>query len=362
MKKVKFAVIGLGGMGNTHIEILKSLPNVELMALCDVKKDVVEEKARELKILAYTDYKKLLKEKIVDAITIATPHYFHPPIAIKAMEIGIHVLCEKPVAVSVSEADKMAKKAEETNIKYAVMYQRRTEAVYQKAKEMIDCGLLGEIYRTCIIATGYRTQAYYNSGLWRGTWKGEGGGVLINQAPHDLDMFIWLCGMPKSITAITKVQKHNIEVEDFAHALIEYKNGALGYLAVSTVEVPGTHSYEICGEKGKMIISGKKIKFAKVEPPVIEHCKTSTEAWDSPKIEWEDVPVEQKVEGHKVIMENFIASILNGEKLIAPGQEGIYSVELINAIILSSKKGKKVDLPLDRNEYDKLLKKLIKYG
>jgi len=277
-----------------------------------------------------------------------------------AMEKGIHVLTEKPVAVSISEADKMNKKADETGVKYAVMYQRRTESVYQKAKEIIDSGLLGDIYRTCMIATGYRTQAYYNSASWRGTWRGEGGGVLINQAPHDLDMFIWLCGMPKSITAVTKVQKHCIEVEDFAHAMLEYENGASGYLVVSTVEVPGTHSFEICGEKGKIIISGKNIRFAKVNPPVNEHCKTTNEAWGSPKVEWEDVAIEKKPEGHKVIIENFIAAILNNEKLIAPGQEGAYSVEMINAIILSSKKGKKIDLPLDRNEYDRLLKKLIK--
>lgn len=361
MDKVRFGIVGVGGMGSGHARTMQSIEECELTAVCDFDSDTAKNVASKYNVKAFTEYEKLIDSGLAEAVIIATPHYFHPPIAIYAMKKGLAVLSEKPIAVTVKAADEMVNTAKETGVPFAVMYQSRTSAIYQAAHKLIAEGKLGELYRTCLISTRwFRSQAYYDSGGWRGNWIGEGGGVLINQAPHDLDMFSWLGGLPSKITARTATRRHNIEVEDEASAMLEYSNGAIGYIHISTTEAPGTYLMEFCGEKGKLVIDGGKLNFYELEMPLQEFSDTTENMWGSPKAEKVDVPLEERESGHKAIIRNLARNILYDEPLISPGVEGLNTVELINGIILSGKKGKSVDVPVDRDEYEELIEKLKK--
>jgi predicted dehydrogenase len=294
-------------------------------------------------------------------VIIATPHYFHPPIGIDAMKKGIHVLSEKPVAVTVSAADEMNRVAQEGGVKFAVMYQNRSSPVYRAARRLIEEGRLGALYRTCLIEPNYRSQAYYNSAGWRATWKGEGGGVLINQAPHGIDIFTWIGGLPSRVTAKTKTRRHAIEVEDEASALLEYENGAVGFYHTSVNEYPASGAImEFCGEKGKITISDGRLRFWSLEVPVQQFTVGAEEMWGKPAAQEEEVPLEERETGHIAIIRNLARAILCDEPLLAPGVEGIRSVEFINAVILSGKKGKPVDIPVDRAEYDAFIERMKK--
>lgn len=359
MKKIKFAVIGTGGMGMNHCEYLNEIPEAELVGICDVNPEIAKKTAEKFKLKKfYTNYQQLINNEDINAVIIATPHYYHPPIAIYAMERKIHVLTEKPLAVSVSEADKMIEAAKKNKVSFSVMFQRRTMPDCKLAKKIIDEGKIGKICRVFLRMAAYRTQAYYDSAAWRGTWKGEGGGILINQAPHEIDILCWLVGLPEELTAKVFRRIHKIEVEDEAHALLKYRNGAIGYLFLSTAEIGGD-LYEIIGEEGKLIIGNGGIRFFRFEENIQKFTFTTNETWGVPKFHEEKLEIPQQEYGHKVIIENFIKNILHGETLISPGEEGIYSLEVLNAILLSGIKGKAVKIPIDRSEFDELLTGLI---
>lgn len=361
MDKVRFGIVGVGGMGSGHANTMQSIEECELTAVCDIEPDVAKSVAEKYDVEAFTDYEKLIDSDLADAVIVATPHYFHPPVAVYAMKKGLAVLSEKPISVTVKAADEMVNAAKETGLAFAVMYQSRTSATYQAAHKLIEEGKLGELYRTCLISTRwFRSQAYYNSGGWRGNWLGEGGGVLINQAPHDLDMFSWLGGLPNKITARTATRRHDIEVEDEASAMLEYSNGAVGYIHICTTEAPGTHLMEFCGEKGKLVIDSGKLSFYELEIPVQEFSDTTENMWGSPKAEKVDVPIEPRESGHGEIIKNLARNILYNEPLISPGVEGLNTIELMNGIILSGKRGKPVDVPVDREEYEGLIEELKK--
>ena len=313
---------------------------------------------------AFSTHQELLDSGLVDAVIIATPHYFHPPIAIDAFARSIHVLTEKPLGVTVSAVDAMlaaAKKArEEAGIKFGAMFQMRAEPQNQAARQIVASGQLGEIYRTNLVMGWYRSQAYYNSGGWRATWTGEGGGVLINQAPHLLDLFTWLGGLPATLTGQVRTRLHNIEVEDEAFATLEYANGAHGYLYASTTEVPTHTMLEICGDLGKIVLHGNSLRHYHIDGSVRAFTTANTQMWATPIVQ--EIPVElppaPTPSGHAAITQNFARAILYGEALIAPGEEGLNAVELIDGIILSGKRGKTVSLPVDRAEYDELIETL----
>ncbi|MGB9595253.1 MAG: Gfo/Idh/MocA family protein, partial [Candidatus Poribacteria bacterium] len=268
MDKVRFGIVGTGGMGSGHINTIQKVEEAQLTAVCDVDESAVKGHAEKLGIQAFTDYEELIDSGLVDAVIIATPHYYHPPVAIYAMKKGKAVLSEKPMAVTVKAADEMIKTAQKTKVPFTIMYQSRASGVYRAAHQLIEDGRLGEIYRTCLFASGFRSQAYYNSAEWRGTWKGEGGGVLINQAPHDIDIFTWLGGLPSKVIARTGTRRHIMECEDEASAMLEYPNGAIGFMHASTVEAPGTSMIEICGEKGKLTIYNGRLTFNELEMPL----------------------------------------------------------------------------------------------
>lgn len=217
--KVRFGVIGTGGMGSGHCTSIPNIPDCTLTAVCDTDLKTRTAIAEKCNVPAFDNHTALLDSGLVDAVIIATPHYFHPPIAIEAFQKGIHVLSEKPLGVTVGSADAMLKAAKESGKKFGIMYQMRGERQNQAARAIIESGRIGKIYRTSLIMGWFRTQAYYNSGGWRATWDGEGGGVLINQSPHALDLFSWLGGLPSRITAQTRTSLHDIEVEDEAVAL-----------------------------------------------------------------------------------------------------------------------------------------------
>lgn len=360
MDKVRMGVIGVGGMGSGHCNMIPKIPETELTAVCDVEPSTLEAITAKHGVPGFATHEELLDSGLVDAVVIATPHYFHPPIAIDAFKRGIHVLSEKPLGVTVSEVDKMIQAANESGLKFSVMYQMRAEPASIVAKQIIDEGQLGEIYRTELVMGWYRSQAYYDSGGWRATWAGEGGGVLINQAPHVLDLFSWLAGLPSKITGQTRTRLHDIEVEDEAFALLEYANGAHGYLYASTTEVPGTQRIEICGDKGKLTLADGGVKLTHIDGSIKTFTVENTEMWASPKSKGVEVTLPERGEfkDHSVITRNFANAILNGETLIAPGTEGINAMELINGMILSGKAGKTVAVPVNRAEFDALNKEL----
>jgi len=355
MEQIRYGIVGTGGMGSGHARTMQRVDECRLTAVCDVQRDVAMEVGEQYDVPYFTDYRELIDLDDVDAVIVATPHYFHPEVAIYAMERGKAVISEKPIAVTVSAADAMVAAAERTGTPFAVMHQRRSEPVWQAAWKIVSEGRLGEIYRTMLVYADFRTQAYYDSAGWRATWAGEGGGVLINQAPHSIDLFTWLGGLPNRVTAMTKTVGHRIEVEDVASALLEYPNGAVGYMYCSTTEAPGTDILELAGEKGKLQVIGRELRFWEIPQGVRGFSDTSTEMWARP--ETKEIPVElpECESGHIAIIRNMARHLLYGEPLIAPGVEGRKTVEMINATILSGHTGKPVDVPVDRPAYDAFL-------
>ena len=244
--KLRVGIIGIGNIGSAHASAIYSgkIPNMELAALCDTNADVRKQLCEKYDdVPIFKTHEELLQSKVCEAVIIATPHYFHPPIAIDAFRAGLHVLTEKPAGVDCASVKEMCSEAELSGKVFGVMFNQRTNKLFREAKKIVSSGELGELKRVVwIITNWYRKQAYYDSGTWRATWSGEGGGVLINQAPHNLDLWQWICGMPESVRAECYVSKfHNIEVEDDATIFAEYPNGATAVFITSTGDYPGTN-------------------------------------------------------------------------------------------------------------------------
>jgi len=347
-------------MGSGHCVQLPKLPETELTAVCDTNAATLDAVSTKHEVPGFACSTDLLDSGLVDAVIIATPHYFHSPIAVEAFARGLHVMSEKPLGVTVGAADAMIAAAKASGKKFGIMYQMRGEGQNRAARAVIESGRIGEIYRTSLVMGWYRSQAYYDSGGWRATWAGEGGGVLINQAPHYLDLFTWLGGLPQKVTGKTRTRLHDIEVEDEAFATLEYANGAHGYLYASTTEVPNHNMLEICGDRGKLILHGSSLKVFELGSSIGSFTRETSEMWASPKAEEFPVEIEPEgdIKGHGLIAQNFARAILYDEPLLAPGEEGLNAVELINALILSSKTGKPTTLPVNRADYDRLIEDL----
>jgi predicted dehydrogenase len=356
--KVRLGVVGVGGMGSQHCKICsEGLEEVVLAAVADIDAARAKEVGQQYGVASFTSHRDLIGAGIVDAVLIATPHYFHPPIAVDAFEAGLHVLSEKPIGVETGNAERMLVAARESGKVFGVMFQMRAEAPVRRAKELVAGGELGEIRRTLLVSPEFRSQAYYDSGTWRATWAGEGGGVLMNQAPHIMDVFVTLGGMPKRVLGRCAVLLHRIEVEDHAEALLEYAGGGCGYFYVSTCE-RGPRTVEIVGDRGKLALQGGTLRFWRHEPGVAEFNRTNTEMWGMPKAEEVEFELPECETGHKAITRNFARAILHGEPLLSPGADGLMSLELANAITLSSQKGAAVDLPVDREEFHEVMEGL----
>ena len=371
MKKVRLGIIGLGNMGTSHAKKLFAgdCPEIELTAVCDVLPQKKTWATENLNGVAFfDDAKDMYKSGLIDAVLVAIPHYDHPGYSIDAMKAGLHVMVEKPAGVYTNQVLEMNKVADECSVTFAIMMNQRTNCIYRKMREIIQSGDMGAIKRTSwIITNWYRPQAYYNSGGWRATWSGEGGGVLLNQCPHNLDLWQWICGIPKTVEAKMYFGKwHDIEVEDDVTVFVEYENGATGTFITTTGDTPGTNRFEVTLEKGKIIaeISGKEshLTLWKCEEDMTEpeFSAKNDKVFGNMKY----VPVEVETDGknpqHMGVMRAFAANILRGEPLVADGREGINGLTLSNAMHLSAFTGKAIDIAtFDHDLYEAELMKRV---
>ena len=361
MQLVRLGIIGMGNMGKFHADYLlnKKIARCELTAVSDAFPSNLE---RYKQLKTFDKGENLIHSGAVDAVIIATPHYLHTTLGIEALQKGLHVLVEKPISVHKADCERLMAAHKNPRQIFAAMFQLRTDPKYRKIKGILQRGELGQIVRmSWIITDWYRTEAYYASGGWRATWKGEGGGALLNQCPHNLDMVTGLLGQPARVRGFCQLGRyHNIEVEDNVTAYLEWPEGATGVFITSTGEAPGSNRFEINGERGKIVLENNKITFTRNETSMLEFSKTSKAGFAKPDVWNIEVPFENTGAMHTDITQNFIDAILDGAPLIAPASEGTNSVELANAILYSSLEGKTIDLPLDSRAYERKLMQLIK--
>ncbi|MGF7033646.1 putative dehydrogenase [Paenibacillus mucilaginosus] len=343
MEKVRLGVIGLGNMGSSHchhIHVEKKVPGLELGAVCDVSEARREWAQQHLPgVAVYENVTDMYQSGLIDAVLIAGLHYDHPAQAIEAFEHGLHVLVEKPAGVYTRQVLEMNEAAARSGKVFGIMYNQRTNPVFQKVRDLVQSGELGAMKRVVWIVTDwYRPQAYHDSGSWRSTWKGEGGGTLINQNPHNLDLLQWMLGMPSRIRSFCSFGKYyNIEVEDDVTAYLEYDSGATGVYITSTGEAPGTNRLEISGDMGKIVVEKNQITFQRNRISEREHNRVNTELFKKPESWTCHIPVSSDGgEQHIGIMKNFTRAVLHGEKLLAPGEEGIHGLLISNAIHYST--------------------------
>jgi len=360
MKQVRLGIIGMGNIGKYHADYLlhQKVSRAELVAVADAFAPL--ETYRSLR--TFKDGGDLIRSGAVDAVIIATPHYQHTTLGMAALEAGLHVIVEKPISVHKADAERLiAAHARRPDLVFSAMFQLRTEPRYVKIKRLITSGELGEIIRVnWIITDWFRTEAYYASGGWRATWKGEGGGVLLNQCPHNLDLIQWLAGMPARVRGFCQLGRyHQIEVEDNVTVYFEYPNGATGVFITSTGEAPGANRLEIAGTRGRLVLEQGRLSFLRNEIPMDEFSRTSKAGFARPDTWQIEVPFDNAPAQHATITQNFVDAILDGSPLIAPAEEGMRSVELANAALYSSLTGQTVELPLDSAAYERKLNELI---
>lgn len=353
------------GRGHTKYLMDNEVDGGVLTAVCDIDPSRLEWVKDNYgdRIQLFDQLSAFFESKAFDAVLIATPHYDHPPLAIEAFKHGYHVLVEKPAGVYTKQVREMNEAAASSGKVFGMMYNQRTNPLYQKLRELIASGEIGEIRRTnWIITSWYRTQSYYDSGDWRATWAGEGGGVLINQAPHQLDLWQWTTGlMPKRVRAFCHFGKwRNIEVEDDVTAYVEYENGATGVFVTSTGEASGTNRFEVSGDRGKIWIENGKMTFSRLRVPESQFNRELKSGRGSPECWHIDIPVKSSGAKHAGITQNFVSAIQKGTPLLAPGEEGIKGLTISNAIHLSAWTDDWVHLPIDEDLYVEKLQERIR--
>lgn len=357
MEQVKIGIIGVGNMGSDHSKRITNgdVPELKLVAVADrspARRDWAKENLPE-DVKIFNEGDELIDSGICDAVLIAVPHYQHPTLAVRAFEKGLHVMCEKPAGVYTLAVREMNEAAKKSGKVFGMMFNQRTNCVYRKMHELVHSGELGAIKRVnWIITDWYRTQSYYDSGSWRATWDGEGGGVLLNQCPHNLDLIQWICGMPSRVRAFCHEGKwHDIEVEDDVTAYLEYPNGATGVFVTTTGDAPGTNRFEITLEMGKLVCElseqGTTLTLYKLAENEREFCRTCPQGFAKPEMEVIEVETDGQNPQHNGVLKAFAANILRGEPLVAGGEEGINGLTLSNAMHLSSWLDRTVELPLD---------------
>ncbi|GAB4169119.1 MAG: Gfo/Idh/MocA family oxidoreductase [Terrimicrobiaceae bacterium] len=354
-------IIGVGSMGSNHARLIQEgrVPGMVLVAVCDRNTEAMNSFSG---ISRFSEPEEMMGSGQVDAVLIATPHYDHTPLGIAALEAGLHVIVEKPISVHKADAEKLIAAYDPAGKQiFAAMFNQRTDPRYRKLKAMMETGELGQVRRIhWAITDWFRSEAYYRSGGWRATWAGEGGGVLLNQCPHQLDLWQWLFGMPSAVTAICQNGRfHEIEVEDAVTALMEYDDGTTGVFTTTTGEAPGENRLSVATDRGLLVVGPGGLHFRRTEFPVQEFIQTTPGRFEGPPV-WEiEIPVSGQGEQHLGILKNFVQAIRGEATLLAPATEGIHSVELANAMILSGTKRARVDLPISSAEYAEELKKKI---
>ena len=376
MKKIRLGIIGCGNMGSQHYSNVLSgqCPEIEVTAIADTNPDRLDwarckcEEYRKTNhnipvVALFSDASKMLSDGQIDAVIVSVPHYDHVRYAIEAFEKGIHVMCEKPAGVYTLQVKEMIAVADKhPELKFGMMFNQRTNCLYRKMKEIIDSGELGDLKRsTWIITNWYRPQAYYDSGEWRATWAGEGGGVLLNQCPHNLDLWQWLCGMPVKVYAKMQFGRyHDIEVEDDVVATVEFENGAMGTFITSTADTPGTNRLEIVFDGGSLICEKNQLILNKLSVRESLFTKENTAAYAYPECETFVVETDGENKQHVGVMNAFASAILRDEPMIADGREGLLGLMLSNAMHLSAWTGREIELPLDEQLFKDLLDEKIK--
>ena len=365
-KKVRFGVVGVGGVGGGHARaIVKAASrDMSLTAVADIVPEIAQRVGEELNVPYYSSGLEMYDSGRVDAVIIATPHYWHPPLTLQAARAGLHVLCEKPLAVTVGKARAMIAECKKQKVALGSILQQRTRGIMVKMKQMVDSGALGNVFRVSMICSNwYRTQAYYDSGAWRGTWDGEGGGILLNQAPHSLDLFQWIGGMPSRIHAVLQTRAHKIEVENSANITCQYTNGKVGYIYATTSELPGMEQLMVCGDKGTLIAEGDTLRFGRLSMPISEHLRKCKSSWADdipmPKCVWREVKYSSKLDGKHINVIRAFARHLKGlGPMVADGAESIKGLEISNAAYLAGFTDKTVNLPVAAEPIERLLTKL----
>lgn len=370
---IRIGVIGVGNMGSTHCKRLVEgkVRNACLSAICDIREDrliSIRNKLNLQDVKEFVSSEDFFSSQSIDAVIIATPHYLHPVLAIKALNHDLHVLVEKPLGVYTKQARALINAASLKRDKvFGIMLNQRTNPYYIKAKEFINNGTLGEIRRICFIITDwFRTQSYYDSADWRATWKGEGGGVVINQCPHNLDLITWMFGLPRKVHAFCKNGKyHTIETEDEITVYLEFDNDMTGVLIASTGEAPGTNVIEICGDKGKLLLDGpQSLKLYQAETNAISHIQHEFGPWKKPECFERQIRVNTSVDNprggqHLEVINNWISAICGDKTSFIDGSEGLNSLILVNAIYLSTWLGQTIEIPFDEEKYYCLLKEKV---
>jgi predicted dehydrogenase len=361
MQDLRLGIIGLGNMGQFHANAIAAgkIAHCQLAAVCDRDE---RQLGRYLPARGFLSSSELINSSEVDATLIATPHYSHTTIGIEALGSGLHVLMEKPLSVHKADCERLLAAHRGTKQVFATMFNQRTDPFYLKLREMIRNDELGTIRRiNWIVTHWFRTAVYYASSGWRATWAGEGGGVLLNQSPHQLDLWQWLFGMPSKVRAFCQFGRyHDIEVEDDVTAYFEYDNGTTGVLITSTGEAPGTDRLEIAAERGRVTIENDRFHWTRNEVPMSEFSNQSPDAFAKPATSEMEIPLAGRGGQHNEVLQNFVDAILFGERLIAPAEEGIHSVELANAMLFSSDTDTTVSLPLNAGLFERWLSDKIK--
>jgi predicted dehydrogenase len=356
MQTVRIGLVGLGNMGRAHRASIRAgkIEGLSLTAICDRAESLPDPVPGEAQ---FTDFDTMLQSGTIDAVLIATPHYFHTSMGIAALNAGLHVMVEKPLSVHKADCERLIAAHQGPQQVFGAMFQLRTDPIYQQIKSLIADGELGTIRRVLWDCTDwFRTETYYASGGWRATWKGEGGGVLLNQCPHNLDLYQWLFGMPDQVTGFCQFGRyHDIEVEDDVTAHFRYTNGTHATFITSTGEAPGRNLLQISGERGILSLEGRSLRVSRNRTPMSEFSAASSAGFAKPESWSIDLPIPQGSASHNEVLQNFTNAILHGSPLIAPAAEGIRSIELANAILLSSWKNQSISLPMDSAEYEQQL-------
>ena len=365
MDEVRIGIIGFGGMGNSHANYLSrgEIAGAKLVAVADLDPSRLEgiEEKYGVDVQTFAGADALFAAQCVDAVIVATPHYFHPPLVIQALECGLHAMSEKPAGVYTRQVRQMNEVAEKSDRVFGMMFNQRSRGAHQKLRELVRSGELGDIQRTIyIINNWFRAQSYYDSGGWRATWAGEGGGVLANQCPHNLDLWQWICGMPSRVRAFCRFgHYHDIEVEDDVTAYAEYENGATGVFITSTGEAPGTNRLEISADRGKVLLENGQLTFWRTKESASKFLKEWPNGFGSPEVWKCEIPYKENRQEHMAITQDWVQAIRAGSKLLSAGTEGINGVELANAMLLSTWTDDWVDIPVDEDRYYEELQKRV---
>lgn len=358
VKPIRFGVIGLGIMGQEHARAIKSNSLLNLAAATDAQASG-RKVAADLGCKWFDSADEMVRSGEIDAVVIATPHWQHADLTVNALKAGLHVLCEKPLSVTVDQSDRVLEAAAQSRGMFVVVHQKRFEPAFLFVKQLLDSGELGSLYRCSMIESAWRSETYYRSSPWRGTWRGEGGGVLLNQAPHILDRYAWLCGMPETVTARCDTTLHDIEVEDTASAILHHANGAHGYIHISTIEAPAIARTVLCCDRGRVTIENGKVQITKLRDSIRERTANDTQLMGNLESETRTIELPSGGDVLSVFYDDFVAAIHGTGNLTCPGHEGRNAVELANAMLLSSAQGTSVSLPLDRQQYAEFMEKML---